>query len=72
MLVNTDQESAILDLFKAVAKERGDAITIIETAARSDSKGNGKAKKGVQSIEEMARMLADLEERCGERFSVTE
>ena len=71
--VRTDQESSIVDLFKAVAKERGDSPTVLETAARSDSKGNGEAEKAVQTIEGMVRtLMIDLEERCGERLSVTE
>ena len=39
--VKTDQESSITDLFKAVAKERGDAKTVLEHAPMmTDSKGN--------------------------------
>jgi hypothetical protein len=73
IVVKTDQESAIIDLLRAVAKERGEARTVFETAARSDSKGNGEAEKAVQSIEEMLRtLMVDLEERCGEPLSVTE
>ena len=41
-----DQESSISDLLKAVAKERGEARTVLTHAARSDSKGNGQAEKG--------------------------
>ncbi len=73
IVVKTDQESAIIDLLRTVAKERGEARTVFETAARSDSKGNGEAEKAVQSIEEMVRtLMVDLEERCGEPLSVTE
>ena len=73
IVVKTDQESAIIDLLRTVAKERGEARTVFETAARSDSKGNGEAEKAVQSIEEMLRtLMVDLEERCGEPLSVTE
>ena len=73
IVVKTDQESAIIDLLRAVSKERGEARTVFATAARSDSKGNGEAEKAVQSIEEMVRtMMVDLEERCGEPLSVTE
>ena len=39
--VRMDQESAISDLFRAVARERGSARTVLTHAARSDSKGNG-------------------------------
>ena len=73
IVVKTDQESSIIDLFKAVAKERGAAGTILETAARSDSKGNGKSEKAVQSIEETVRtLMIDLELRCGEKMPVLE
>jgi len=69
--VRTDQESAIADLFRAVAKERGSARMVLTHAARSDSKGNGQAEKAVQSIEEMVRTLfIDLEQRCCEELSV--
>ena len=71
--VRTDQESSIADLIRAVAKQRGEARTVLEHAARSDSKGNGQAEKAVQSIEEMVRtLLIDLEERCGEKLSVND
>ena len=66
-----DQESSLTDLFKAVARDRGDARTVITHAPRSDSKGNGQAEKAVQSIEEMVRtLMIDLESRCGESLSV--
>ena len=69
--VNMDQESSLTDVFKAVARDRGDARTVITHAARSDSKGNGQAEKAVQSIEEMVRtLMIDLESRCGEKLSV--
>ena len=69
--VRSDQESSISDLFRAVAKERGSARTVLTHAARNDSKGNGQAEKAVQSIEEMVRTLfIDLEQRCGEEISV--
>ena len=71
--VKTDQESSITDIFRAVAKERGESRTVLETAPRSDSKGNGQAEKAVQSIEEMVRtLMIDHEIRCGEKLSVTE
>ena len=69
--VKTDQESSITDLFRAVAKERGDARTVLECAARSVSKGKGQAEKTVQSVEEMIRtLLIDLEQRGGEKLSI--
>jgi len=69
--VKMDQESSLTDLFKAVARERGNARTVITHAVRSDSMGNGQAEKAVQSIEEMIRtLMIDLESRCGEKLSV--
>ena len=71
IVVNTDQEAAIMDLLRTVAKERGEARTVFETAARSDSKGNGEAEKAVQIIEEMVRTLfVDLEKRCGANYKI--
>jgi hypothetical protein len=69
--VRMDLESALSDLFRAVARERGAARTGLTHAARSDSKGDGQAEKVVQSIEEMVRTLfIDLEQRCGKELSV--
>ena len=60
-------------LFQTVAKARGGSHTMLETAARSDSQGNGEAERAVQSIESMVRtLMVDLEEMCGETFSVEE
>ena len=69
--VRMDQESALSDRFRAIARDRGSARTVLTHAARSDSKGDGQADKAVQSIEEMVRTLfIDLEQRCGEELSV--
>ena len=72
IVIRTDQEVSIVDLFKRVAKERGTSKTILETAPpRSDSKANGEAEHAVQSIEQMVRTYrVDLQERCGEELSV--
>ena len=71
VVIKTDQEAAIIGLFQTVAKARGVSETIWETAARSDSQGNGEAERAVQSIESMVRtLMIDLEERCGETLSV--
>ena len=73
IVVETDQEAAIIDLLRVVAQQRGEGRTIFTTAARSDSKGNGPAEKAVQSTEEMVRtLMVDLDGRCGEKLSVTE
>ena len=71
IVIRTDQEASIVDLFKRVAKDRGTSKTILETAPRSDSKANGEAENAVQSIEQMLRTyMVDLQERCGEELSV--
>ena len=71
IVIRTDQEASIVDLFKRVAKDRGTSKTILETAPRSDSKANGEAENAVQSIEQMVRTyMVDLQERCGEELSV--
>ena len=61
-MVKTDQESSNIELFKAVAKGRGAAGIILETAARSDYEGNGKSEQAVQSIEAFLPWL--LEHAC--------
>ena len=71
VVIITDQEASIIDLFKRVAKYRGTSKTILETAPRSDSKANGEAENAVHSIEQMARTyMVDLPARCGEELSV--
>ena len=71
IVLRTDQEVSIIDLFKRVAKERGASKTILETAPRSESKANGEGENAVQSIEQMVRTyMIDLQERCGEELSV--
>jgi len=71
VILRTDQEPALLDLMREVAKER-DAETILEESPVGDSKGNGFAERAVQQVEEMLRVhkLA-LETRVGQRVSVT-
>ena len=68
--MRTDQESSTIDWFKAVAKERGNARTVLETAPRSDPKGNVQAEKAVLSIEEIVlNQMIDLEKRGAARNS---
>ena len=70
-VLQTDQEPAITELFRAVAKARGEERTVCEMAPRSDSKANGRAERAVQAVEEMCRvLLIDLENRCGVKLSV--
>ena len=73
IVIRTDQEVSIVDLFKRVAKDRATSKTILETAPRRDTKANGEAENAVQSIEQMVRtIMVDLTERCGEDLSVEE
>jgi len=73
VVIRTDQEASIVDLFKRLAMDRGASKTILETAPRSDSKANCEAENAVQSIDQMVRTLTvDLTERCGEDLSVEE
>ena len=48
IVIRTDQEASVVDLFKRVAKDRGTSKTILETAPRSDTKANGEAENAVQ------------------------
>ena len=41
VVLKSDQEPAIVDLMKSVAKERGEARTLIEHSPVADSQGNG-------------------------------
>lgn len=73
VVIETDQEPTIIDIIQTVAKGRGESQTILETAARSDPKGDGGAERAVQSIESMVRtLMIDIEERCGGAPSVEE
>ena len=67
-----DQEPALQDLFKAIARERGSLRTQIEASPKGDSSGNGTAERAVQSVEEMVRVLKiNLERRLGSKLEVT-
>ncbi len=49
IVIRTDQEVSIIDLFKRVAKDRGTSKTLLETAPRSDSKANGEGEQSLFS-----------------------
>ena len=62
----------MIDLRTSIAKERGEAIILLESSAVAESHANGKADKAVQVIEEMARTLNfDLEEKLKVTLLVT-
>ena len=66
--LKSDQEASITEVLQEVAKGRGSVRTVIESAPRGDSAGNGHAERAVRSVEESVRLqkLA-LESRLGAR-----
>ena len=73
LTIRSDQEPALVDCLRAVAKARGEANTNLEMAAKSDSQGNGRAERAVQMMEEMLRVnILSLEEEIGEKISVND
>ena len=71
LTLRSDQEPAIVDLLKQVAKLRGVGRTFLEQSPVGDSKANGVAETAVQSVEKMIRVhkLA-FENRIGARLPV--
>jgi hypothetical protein len=70
--LRSDQEPALVDLLKSVAKERGEARTLLEHSAVGESAANGKAEKAIQTAEEMARTFKlDLEDKIKGVLPVT-
>ena len=55
VVLKGDQEPAIEDLLREVARHRGDAETVLEFSPVRDSSGNGGAEKGVQTLECLVR-----------------
>ena len=51
VVLKSDQEPAMVDVLKEVAKMRGDGRTILESSPIYDSKSNGFIERAVQSIE---------------------
>ena len=71
VILRSDQEPAIIDVLKSVAKERSPAESILENSAVGDSAGNGFIERAVRTAEEMTRVLKiDLEKRMGEQLPV--
>ena len=73
LVLKSDQEHAIVDLVKEVARTRGGiGRTLIEQAPRGDSAGNGLVERAVQTIEGQVRVLkVALEEALGVPGSTT-
>ena len=67
-----DQEAALMDLVKALVKERVGKKTLVETAKAKDSASNGVAERAVQSVEGMVRTFKfALEKKLGVQISST-
>ena len=67
LMARSDKENAIQDVVVAMAKLRGEQRTTLEAAPKGDSKANGRAERGVQSVEEQIRtIMLDLTDRLGE------
>ncbi len=71
LIIKTDQENAIGDLVNAIARARGNKVTLKEQSPVKDSRGNGRGERAVQLLEGMLRsIIFDLSETIGERISV--
>lgn len=55
VVLKSDQEPAIVDVLKEVAKMRGSGRTVLEQSPVYDSKGNGLIERAVQSFEKILR-----------------
>ena len=54
-VLKSDQEAAIVDLLREVARARGSNRTVLEQSPVGDPAGNGVAEGAVQSIEKLVR-----------------
>ena len=71
LTLRSENEPAIVDMLKQVAKLRGVGRTFLEQSPVGDSNANGVAERAVQSVEKMVRVhkLA-FENRIGARLPV--
>ena len=66
LVIKHDQEPALVDLMKEVARKRIPAKTLNEESPVGSSASNGKIERGVQTVEGHIRVLKSaLEERVG-------
>jgi len=71
VIVKADQEPALVSLIEGVVKMRGDAETVPEWSPIGESQANGKAERGVQTIEGLVRShKLELEEKIGAEVKV--
>ena len=71
VILKGDQEPAIEDLMREVARARGSAETVLEFSPVRDSSGNGLAEKGVQTLEGLIRThILELDEKLNCKLSL--
>ena len=57
LVVKSDQEPAVVDLMKELARRRLTAPTVLEKSKAYDSKSNGRAESTVRRVEEQVRTM---------------
>ena len=71
VILRADQEPALAALVEGVAKERGEESTVVEWSPKGESQANGRAERGVQTLEGLARThKLELEEKLMEKVPV--
>ena len=65
VILKSDQELAIVDVLKEIAKLRGPRRTMIEESPARDSKSNGVAERAIQSMEKLIRQVCDRNANSG-------
>ena len=72
VILKSDQEPAIVDVLKEVAKLRGPRRTISEASPVGDSKSNGVVERAIQTMEKLIRVhKLSVETRINEKLSVS-
>ena len=56
-MVKSDQEPAIVDLMRSLAKRRTSGATVLEQSKAYESKSNGRAENAVRRVEEQVRTM---------------
>ena len=56
VVLKSDQENAVVDVLREVAKIRGEARTVLDQSPVGDSQGNGVTARAVQAIEKLVRV----------------
>ena len=53
----SDQEAAVVDVWREIANLRGSRETLLEHSPVADLQSNGSIERGIRSVEEMTRVL---------------